>query len=59
MTAPICVRKLFESRGVENFCACVNCREEKDKRDALRFYREDRGSGPRHSDPFPEKGDPK
>jgi len=57
MPAPICMRKLCESRGIEIFCRCVNCREEKDRRDALRFYREDRGPGPRHCDPFPEKED--
>ena len=55
MPDPICVRKLCESRGIDNFCSCVNCREERDRRDALKFYREDCGPGPAQCDPFPEK----
>ncbi len=57
MSEPICIKPLYDARGIPSLCKCWRCREE--IKDALAYYREDLCRGPVQDDPFPnyEGGD--
>jgi len=59
MTEYICIRKLYEDHGKPNFCNCLKCRDEKEHRAVLEFYRKDMGPGATYNEPFPEKNSKK
>lgn len=41
MLSPVCISTLLASRGLPNRCACPKCREEKERQEALEYYRRD------------------
>ena len=41
MSDRVCIRPIYEERGIPNVCRCINCREARDAEEALLFYRMD------------------
>ena len=57
----ICIRILMKERNIPNYCTgrkesicCVECREERDHKAVLEYYREDLGEEVSHCEIFPE-----
>lgn len=55
MSEYICTKSLYESRNIPNFCRCFKCREERESKKAIEFYRRAMAPEATFCEPLPEK----
>jgi len=51
----ICIKSLYLSRGLLNYCRCPKCSDNADMKEIIQYYSQTTPNEPAHCDPFPDK----